>query len=103
MEVRIDQSSPVSAKVKISVPSTQVRERLNAYFATLARQVRLPGFRPGKAPAHLVKQKYKEEAAADVSERLISEFTVMALKERNLDLVSAPVLIATDLPKEDQD
>lgn len=103
MTVNIEQKSPVEAKLKIQVPAAIVNQRLNDYFGHLARQARVPGFRPGKAPAHVVKQMYRQEAASDLSERLIAEFLGKAVDEHKLDLAMPPLLLATDMPSDDKD
>jgi trigger factor len=103
MQVKVEKTSSVSAKLKISVPATRVNERLNDYFSRLAKQAKVPGFRPGKAPADVVKKMYKEDSTADLSERLISEGVFEAVKGQNLQIVAPPQLIATDSPQEDKD
>jgi trigger factor len=103
MTVTIENTSPVEAKIRIQVPSQIVSERLNSYYASLGRQAKVPGFRPGKAPTHVVKQMYGSEVLSDVSERLIAEFLGKAIDEHKLDLVMPPMLLATDLPAEDKD
>ncbi|MBN8554087.1 MAG: trigger factor [Deltaproteobacteria bacterium] len=103
MNIKIEQKSDVLAHLKISMPAAQVSERLNGYFEKLAKQAKVPGFRPGKAPKDVVKKMYSEDSASDLSERLISEGVLEAIKEKNLNVVMAPVLVATDVPKEGQD
>ena len=103
MNIQIEQKSDVLARLKISMPAAQVNERLDHYFAGLAKKAKVPGFRPGKAPKDVVKKMYSEDSTADLSERLISEGVLAAIKEKNLSVVMAPVLVATDMPKQDQD
>lgn len=103
MTATLQQTTPVSAKLKIQVPARDVNARFTNYFSSLATRAKVPGFRPGKAPQDVVKKLYKQESASDLSERLISEFLVEAIREHKLDLVLPPVLIATDMPEENRD
>lgn len=103
MTVQVEHINPVQAKLKIQVPGNIVSQRLNDYFSSLSGKARIPGFRPGKAPAHVVKQHYGQDAAADLSERLISEFLMQAVQEHQLELALPPMLVATDLPTENKD
>jgi len=103
MTVQVEHTNSVQKKLKIQVPATIVSARLNDYFKGLSTRARIPGFRPGKAPANVVKQHYGQDAAADLSERLISEFLMEAVREHQLELAIPPLLIATDLPSENKD
>jgi trigger factor len=103
MNIQIEQKSEVLARLKITMPAAQVNERLNSYFAGLAKQAKVPGFRPGKAPKDVVKKMYGDDSASDLSERLISEGVLHAIKEKSLSVVMAPVLVATDMPQENKD
>jgi trigger factor len=54
------------------------------------RQGKIPGFRPGKAPIGLVKQRYKEAIREDFLERVILKFSSQALKSENLSPLDTP-------------
>lgn len=103
MQVKVEKTSPVSAKLKIRMPADRVNERLQDYFARLAKKAKIPGFRPGKAPTDVVKKMYAEDSASDLSERLISEGVFEAVRGQNLQIVTPPQLIATDSPAENKD
>lgn len=103
MQVKVEKINTVSAKLKIKLPADQVNARLNDYFERLAKKAKIPGFRPGKAPREVVKKMYKDDSAADLSERLISEGVFEAVKGQNLEIVTPPQLIATDSPQENKD
>src|SRR4051812_10868185 len=102
MEVKIEKTNPVQAKMKIQVPVAIVNERFNAYYESLAKRARVPGFRPGKAPKDVVKKMYAQDTASDLSERLISESILSAVQQHQLSLVMPPVLLATDFPEENK-
>ena len=103
MSIQIKHETPVEARVKVQIPAEKVNQHLKSYYASLAKQVNIPGFRPGKAPADVVKQKYGESTLKEVSERLIQEFTAQAISENNLSLILPPRLISTDIPEENKD
>jgi len=58
--------------------------------AEFVRQVRLPGFRPGKAPAHLVARQFGEQIAEEAKRKLLNESYRQALEEHKLTPVTAP-------------
>jgi trigger factor len=100
MEVTIEKINSTQAKLKVQVPAEIVSQRIDGYYANLAKRAKIPGFRPGKAPKVVVKQHYGKDSASDLIERLISEFTLKVVEERSLELLYPPKLIATDMPEE---
>jgi trigger factor len=55
-----------------------------------SRTARVPGFRPGKVPAHVVRQRYKDQILHDVAHDLIPKLVGDALRERGLEPVASP-------------
>jgi trigger factor len=74
----------------ISVPVAEVEKETERATAEIAGKVRLPGFRPGKAPASLVKTKFAGEIRQEVIEKLIPRFLQQAVEKENLQLVGRP-------------
>ena len=56
MQVSVEKTSELSRKMTVIVPEEVVQEKMEARFKTLARDVKLDGFRPGKVPAKVVKK-----------------------------------------------
>ncbi|MFN0064435.1 MAG: trigger factor family protein, partial [Myxococcaceae bacterium] len=56
MKVHVEELSPIERKLSIEVPPETVREELDKAYAHLSRQVRIDGFRPGKAPRRILEQ-----------------------------------------------
>jgi trigger factor len=55
-----------------------------------SKSARVPGFRPGKVPATVVKQRYKDQILHDVAHELIPRVVGEALRERGLEPVATP-------------
>lgn len=77
---------------KVSVPAAEVSQAFDQVWAGLMRDVRVPGFRPGKAPKSLVAKRvgagYVEQ---EVRDRLINAHYPQALRELKLSLVEATI------------
>ena len=54
MKSTVEQLSPTRVKINVEVPFSELQPDFERAYKELARQVRLPGFRPGKAPAKLL-------------------------------------------------
>jgi trigger factor len=69
---------------KIVVPAADIEQRVQTELVKLAGRVKLPGFRPGKVPVSLMKQRYGKSVMGEVLEGAVDEGTRKALDERNL-------------------
>ena len=54
MKSTVEQLSPTRVKLNVEVPFDELSAEFDRTYRTLAQQVRIPGFRPGKAPAKLI-------------------------------------------------
>ncbi len=68
----------------VVLPAADLEGKRAAKLAELGKTVRLPGFRPGKVPLPVVRQRYGKAVAAEVVEESVSDATQRVLSERNL-------------------
>lgn len=54
MKSTVEQLSPTRVRINVEVPFEELKPDFDRAYKSLAQQVRLPGFRPGKAPARLI-------------------------------------------------
>ncbi len=80
-------------KVRVEVPKEKVEERYQALLREVAKRVKIPGFRPGKAPLKVVEARIgREELLSDLKERLVEETYPLAVRELGLLPVAARVV-----------
>ena len=78
-------------KLSIEVDGAEFEKEVDAAFRRIAYEVRLPGFRPGKAPRRLLEARIGVEAArSDALEHAISGYYAEALSEHELDVIAQP-------------
>ncbi len=85
-----EDQSPTKKVLTFEVPADEVRAATEKTVRAFAKQVRLPGFRPGKAPSSIIRARFAEEIKGEVLERLIQETIGQALKEKNLIPLGQP-------------
>ena len=68
----------------VVVPSADLQARRDARLAEVAKTIKLPGFRPGKVPASLVKQRYSDSVNAELLEEVINDATTKLFAEQNV-------------------
>lgn len=77
MQVSVKTLDGLERLLTVSVPATKVKAEVDSRFKKLVHTARLPGFRPGKAPLHLVASQYSsrvfEEVAQDLLQSTITE------------------------------
>ncbi|MGO8853056.1 trigger factor [Mycobacterium sp.] len=65
MKSSVEQLSPTRVRINVEVPFTELEPEFQRAYKELAKQIRLPGFRPGKAPAKLLEARVGREAMLD--------------------------------------
>ncbi|MFM7743127.1 MAG: trigger factor [Verrucomicrobiota bacterium] len=73
MDIKIQETNPTRRSVTVTVPAATVAAAEKEVVKGFAREAALPGFRPGKAPEAIVRQKYGKQIADEVSQRLLSQ------------------------------
>jgi len=76
--------------LEITVPADEVAKETERAAGELRGKVRLPGFRPGKAPLAMVKSRFTQEVRQDVLEKLVPRFLNAAFEQDHLEVVSQP-------------
>jgi trigger factor len=90
MDARIVEKHDVAATLEVTIPAEGVDAAFERVLRTLARQLRLPGFRPGKVPRGVLIQKVGAEALAEeVRDALVDEHYPKAVQELGLTPIHA--------------
>ena len=106
MQVTETLSDGLKRNYTVVLPVADLESRRTERLTSLGKTLRLPGFRPGKVPLPIVKQRYGTAVSAEVLEESVSEATRKVLSERGLrpaqqpkvDLVTAnPTALTGDL------
>jgi trigger factor len=74
----------------IEIPSDQVDSEIERVTRHLGRTVRVPGFRPGKVPPGVVKQRFRGEIMHEVAHELVPRAVDEALRERGVEPIATP-------------
>ena len=90
MKTEITDVSETRKNLAFEVPTDVVEAEIERVARSYTRSARVPGFRPGKVPATVVKQRYKDQILNDVVHGLIPRAVDEALRERGLQPVATP-------------
>jgi trigger factor len=84
MQVTETLSDGLKRGFTVVVPAADIETRRSARLATLGKSLSLPGFRPGKVPLTVVRQRYGTAVTAEVLEESVNEATQQVLSDRGL-------------------
>ncbi len=90
MQVSVEKTSELSRIMTVKVPEDVVQEKMEARFKTLARDVKLDGFRPGKVPAKVVKKMFGDRVRGEVTGDIIQTTYFEALQQEDLTPAGHP-------------
>ncbi|HXG57630.1 MAG TPA: trigger factor [Thermoanaerobaculia bacterium] len=82
--------SPVRKSVEIEIPADLVAREEQRVTKEFARHARIPGFRPGKVPASLVRSRFAKDIQDEVLSRLLPQTFRQAVEEKGLEPVGDP-------------
>ncbi|MGB0908808.1 MAG: trigger factor [Nitrospirales bacterium] len=81
MKLEMTELGPVKRALKIEVPEDAVNTEFLKVYNELKKQVRVPGFRPGKAPVAVLEKRYSKMVEQDVVQRIVPDYYQRAVKE----------------------
>ncbi len=98
MKSTVEQLTPTRVRINVEVPFTELQPDFERTYKQLAQQVRLPGFRPGKAPAKLIEARFGRAAVLQqvVNEALPSRYSE-AVTSSDLKPLGQPDIEVTKL------
>ena len=90
MKTEFTDVSETQKTLTIEIPSDVVDAEIARVAKDYSKQAKLPGFRPGKVPATIIKQRFKDQILHDVMHGLIPRAVDEALQERGIEPVDTP-------------
>jgi trigger factor len=90
--VSVEDTGACRKQLTIEVPPEEVESTTRSIVGRYAKSARIPGFRPGKVPAHLVRKRFGEDIDRDVVEALVPRYWERAREEQGIDPLGQPRL-----------
>jgi len=87
----------LTREISVEAPVEVVDAAFDKVVRKFQKQARIPGFRPGKVPANVIKRKFAQDVRQEVMEQLVSERFRLALEEQNVNPVSQPQIVELTL------
>ena len=101
MQVTEAEASGLKRAFQVVVPAADLAGKQDARIAELAKTMQLPGFRPGKVPVALVRQRYGKAVLGEVLEGTVGEVAQKVVSDRGLRPAQQPEIKRQVLQKAD--
>ncbi|QDQ98059.1 trigger factor [Tomitella fengzijianii] len=98
MKSTVEQLSPTRVRINVEVPFEELKPDFDAVYRQLAQQVRVPGFRPGKAPAKIIETRVGRGAVIEqVLQNAVPGRYTEAVTTNDIKAISQPEIEVTNI------
>ncbi len=103
-QVSVEVVSDLERRIKVAVPIEEVENEIEDRTKKFSQEAKLPGFRPGKVPVNIIKQKFGLSIRQEVSGELLRKALFAAIEDNKLNIAGHPKIESvTDKPGEPLD
>ena len=90
MQVSVETTSALERRMTVGVPAERIETEVNKRLQQTARRAKVPGFRPGKVPMSIIRQRYEDSARQEALGELIQATFYEAVVQEKLNPAGAP-------------
>jgi trigger factor len=90
MQVSVETTSALERRMTVGVPAERIETEVNKRLQQTARRAKVPGFRPGKVPMSIIRQRYEDSARQEALGDLIQATFYEAVVQEKLNPAGAP-------------
>ena len=103
MQISKTEAQDLMAKITLVVEPADYAEQVDKEIRTIRQKANVPGFRPGKVPASLVKKMYGKSVLAETINKVIGEKLYDYIREEKLNILGEPLSNEEETPEIDFD
>jgi trigger factor len=92
IQVELVDVSTVKKKLKVQIPADVTQKKFDEIADDYKKRMRLPGFRPGRAPVAMVKRRFHKDIRSDVIQQMVPDSYEQAIKEKGIEPLTEPEL-----------
>jgi trigger factor len=92
MQVSVENTGELERRLTVQVPGEEIQEKINSKLKQLSKEVRLKGFRPGRVPMSVVKQRFGKQVRQDIVNETVQMSLQQAIQDEQLRPASMPRL-----------
>ena len=92
MQVSVEDTSAIEKRLTIQVPAEEVIKQIDARLREIGKQVKLKGFRPGRIPFSVLRQRYGPQATQEIIQQTAQASLQQAIEQESLRVAANPRL-----------
>ena len=90
MQVKVESTGTLRRRMRVELPAERINQEVDSRLKSVGRTAKLKGFRPGKVPAKVVKQRYGKQVREEVLSELMQKSYTDAVVQENLNPAGGP-------------
>ena len=90
MQVTVESTGALERKMRVELPVERIEKEVDSRLKSVGKTAKIKGFRPGKVPAKVVKQRYGKQIRQEVLADLMQKSYTDAVVQENLNPAGAP-------------
>ncbi|WP_417797826.1 trigger factor [Terasakiella pusilla] len=95
MQVTETKAEGLTREYNVVVAAADIEEKVTTRLAEISKTIKIPGFRPGKVPAKVLRQKYGQSVMGEVLEGAVNESSSKTIADNELRPVAQPKIEIT--------
>lgn len=99
MQVNETLNEGLKREFTVTLAAAEIEDKVQARLAEVAKTAQIPGFRPGKVPTSVLKQRYGDAVLGEVLQQAVNDASQQAISERGLTPAMQPQIEVTKFEK----
>ena len=96
MQVTVESTGALERRMRVELPAERIEQEVASRLKSVGRSAKLKGFRPGKVPPKVVKQRYGKQIREEVLSELLQKSYTDAVMQENLNPAGGPQIETED-------
>jgi trigger factor len=90
MQVSVENSGGLERRITVQIPDSEIQEKVDSKLRELSKQVQIKGFRPGRVPMSVIRQRYGKQVRLEVANESMQSSLQQAIQDEQLRPASVP-------------
>ena len=96
MEVTVESTGTLERRMRVELPIAPIEQQVDSRLKKVGRTAKIKGFRPGKVPAKVVRQRYGRQVREEVLNEVLQKSYTEAVTQQNLNPAGGPKIETED-------
>ncbi len=96
MDVTVESTGTLERRMRVELPIAPIEQQVDSRLKSVGRTAKIKGFRPGKVPAKVVRQRYGKQVREEVLSEVLQKSYTQAVTEQNLNPAGGPKIETED-------